>query len=158
MGLTGVPPLDRPVNALRPEVTARISVRLAPDQNPHTAFEALCAHIEANTPWGVEPDIVPVGEGTGFAVTRGKYADLVERALRDSHGGAAVQHAGQGGSIPLVAGLRKANPEADIVLWGCEEPKANIHGHNESVDRAELERLTTAEALLLDALARTTTP
>ncbi|MFI9811896.1 M20/M25/M40 family metallo-hydrolase [Saccharothrix variisporea] len=155
VGLSGVPPLNRPVNALRSEVTARISVRLAPDQNPHTAYRALVDHIEKNTPWGIQPGIAPVGEGTGFEAKRGKHAALVERALCDSHGGAAVQHPGQGGSIPLVAALRKANPKADIVLWGCEEPKANIHGHNESVDRAELQRLTTAEALLLDALART---
>jgi cysteinylglycine-S-conjugate dipeptidase len=155
VGLSGVPGMDRPLNALRPEVTARISVRLSPEQKPHEAFQALCTHIENNTPWAVQADISPVGEGNGFTATPGKYADLIERVLRQSHGTAEVVHAGQGGSIPLVAALRTANPNADIVLWGCEEPKANIHGVDESVNQAELERLTTAEALLLHALSGT---
>jgi acetylornithine deacetylase/succinyl-diaminopimelate desuccinylase-like protein len=64
-----------------------------------------------------------------------------------------VEHLGQGGSIPLVNAFRTANPLADIVLWGCEEPKANIHGNDESVSRSELEHMTLAEANLLLALA-----
>jgi acetylornithine deacetylase/succinyl-diaminopimelate desuccinylase-like protein len=154
VGLSGVPGMTEPVNALRPEVTARISVRLAPNQDPHTAYEALRDHIKKHTPWGIEPGITLVGEGTGFVATRGMHADLIERVLRESHDGREVQHAGQGGSIPLVSAFRRANRNSDIALWGCEEPKANIHGHDESADRAELERLTTAEALLLNALVK----
>ncbi|WP_199443791.1 M20/M25/M40 family metallo-hydrolase [Umezawaea beigongshangensis] len=152
VGLSGVPGMDQPVNALRSEVTARISVRIAPDQDPQKALQALSEHIRRATPWNVEAQIEPVGEGSGFTAIPGQHAGIVEHALLRSHGATEVQRAGQGGSIPLVAAFRRANPQADIVLWGCEEPRANIHGHDESVDRAELERLTTAEALLLHAL------
>ena len=153
VGLRGMPTMDQPVNALRPDVTARISIRLAPNQDPNDAVAAVRAHIERNTPWGIEAELTPPVTGSGFVATSGAYATVIEQALVDSHRTIEVQRVGQGGSIPLVAGLRKANGHADIVLWGCEEPRANIHGDDESVDRAELERLTTAEALLLNGIS-----
>ncbi|MGM1065747.1 M20/M25/M40 family metallo-hydrolase [Saccharothrix sp. Mg75] len=153
VGLRNAPSMDRPANVLHPEVTARISVRLAPDQDPDAAFKALDAHLRAKAPKGVVRGITPVSLGQGFAAHEGPYHAAVESALKTAYGTGSVAHAGQGGSIPLVSALHAANPGADIVLWGCEEPLANIHGDDESVSRSELEHMTLAEALLLDALA-----
>ena len=61
-------------------------------------------------------------------------------------------HYGEGGSIPLVAAFHKALPDAEVILWGPEEPQCKIHGPNESVDLGELERCVLAEALFLDGL------
>ncbi len=63
---------------------------------------------------------------------------------------------GQGGSIPLVAAFHEAAPDAEIILWGTEEPQARIHAPNESVDLAELERCILAETLFLADLAAAT--
>jgi acetylornithine deacetylase/succinyl-diaminopimelate desuccinylase-like protein len=153
VGLRGAPSMDRPANVLHPEVTARISVRLAPNQDPDTAREALDAHIRAKAPKGVVTSIVPAALGQGFAAYQGPYHVAVETALKTAYKTDVVAHAGQGGSIPLVSALHAANPGSDIVLWGCEEPLANIHGDDESVSRSELEHMTLAEALLLNALA-----
>ena len=54
--------------------------------------------------------------------------------------GKDVVHYGEGGSIPLVAAFLAAQPDAEMILWGCEEPQCKIHAPNESVDLAELER------------------
>ncbi|MDQ2583703.1 M20/M25/M40 family metallo-hydrolase [Saccharothrix yanglingensis] len=153
VGLRGAPSMDRPANVLHPEVTARISVRLAPNQDPDAALRAIEEHIGANAPGAVVREVEPVSLGQGFAAYRGPYHAAVETALKTAYGTGDVAHAGQGGSIPLVSALHAANPGSDIVLWGCEEPLANIHGDDESVSRSELERMTLAEALLLNALA-----
>jgi hypothetical protein len=60
---------------------------------------------------------------------------------------------GSGGSIPLVARLREAYPDAAFVLWGAQDSdRAQIHAANESVDLEELGRIALAEALLLRQL------
>ena len=60
---------------------------------------------------------------------------------------------GSGGSIPLVARLHEAYPDAAIVLWGAQDSDlARIHAANESVDLGEIEKIALAEALLLQQL------
>ena len=59
-----------------------------------------------------------------------------------------------GGTIPLVAAFHGAVPAAEIILWGPEEPRSQIHGANESVDLAELARCILAETLFLADLSR----
>ena len=60
---------------------------------------------------------------------------------------------GSGGSIPLVAKLREAYPDAAFVLWGAQDSDlARIHAANESVDLDEVAKIALAEALLLEQL------
>jgi acetylornithine deacetylase/succinyl-diaminopimelate desuccinylase-like protein len=59
---------------------------------------------------------------------------------------------GEGGSIPLLAALADVVPQAEIMLFGAEDPGAHIHAPNESVDLVELERMVLVEALLLARL------
>lgn len=159
VGLSGLPGMDKPTNVLCPAVTARLSVRVAPDQKPSEAYDELCRHLTEAAPWGLTPRITRVGEGAGFVAGEGRHHESVERALRSAYQMSTVEHLGQGGSIPLVNAFRAANPLADVVLWGCEEPRANIHGNDESVSRSELEHMTLAEANLLQAVAeKETTP
>ncbi|RKT56261.1 M20/M25/M40 family metallo-hydrolase [Saccharothrix australiensis] len=153
VGLAGAPSAARPANVLTPSATARISLRLAPDQDPDRAFALLRRHVLGVAPFGVRPVVTPVGRGAGVTAGGGAFQAEVEAALAAAYGTTEVAHVGQGGSIPLVAALRAANPRADLVLWGCEEPRARIHGDDESVSRSELEHMTVAEALLLHALA-----
>jgi hypothetical protein len=49
--------------------------------------------------------------------------------------------------------LQKLNPDADFLVFGSADAQASkIHGGNESVDSAELERITVAETLFLAGL------
>jgi len=54
--------------------------------------------------------------------------------------------AGSGGSIPIVSALAGALPDAEALLVGTTDGYANIHGPNERVLLAELEKATIAEA------------
>lgn len=146
------PPVDGAANAVVARARAAVSVRLAPGQDPDQARSAVVAHLQAAAPWRAVLVFGDAGGGEGFqANTDGPAFAAATRALETAYG-RPVSHHGQGGSIPLVAAFHKAAPDAEMILWGAEEPLARIHAPDESVDLAELERGILAEALFLAAL------
>ncbi|HEX6389147.1 MAG TPA: dipeptidase [Solirubrobacteraceae bacterium] len=139
-------------NALVPSASARISARLAPEDDPHAAGEAIATHLHAAAPWGVKVDVEPKQFARGFRLREGGPGDAAARAaMAEAYGKAAVA-VGSGGAIPLVVVLSEAIPDAEILLWGACDDAAQIHSANESVDLGELERATHAEVLLLERL------
>jgi hypothetical protein len=92
----------------------------------------------------------------GGTAVPGQYETewIGEGALASAAGrGRPAGEIGCGGSIPLVAALSRTWPRADVVLWGVQEMvRARIHGCDESVDPAELERMVVAQARLLSVL------
>lgn len=148
------PRVDGAANALVPRARARISLRVAPGQDPAEARARLQEHLEAVAPWNVRVTLTPAGDGDGFrAATDGRAYAAATRALAAAFDHDVIEQ-GVGGSIPLVAALRAALPAAEVILWGAEEPLCRIHAPDESVDLGELERCTVAEALLLADLGR----
>ncbi len=147
------PAVDGAANALVPRARARVSVRLAPGQEPTDAMQAVKAHLETSAPWNVRVKVTPGTTGEGFlAKTDGPAYAAATKAMAAAYGRDVV-HYGEGGSIPLVAAFHAALPEAEIVLWGAEEPRCKIHAPDESVDLAELKRCTLAEALFIEGMA-----
>ncbi len=146
------PAVDGAANALVPKARARISVRLAPGQDPADAQAAVMKHVEAAAPWHVRTTVTPGTVGEGFlAQTDGPAYAVAATAMATAYGKDVV-HYGEGGSIPLVAAFLKALPEAEIILWGPEEPRCAIHAPDESVDLGELERCVLAEALFIEGM------
>ena len=147
------PAVDGAANALIPKARARVSVRLAPGQEPADALKAVQAHLEAAAPWNVKVKVTPGTAGEGFlARTDGPAYAAATRAMAAAYGKDVV-HYGEGGSIPLVAAFLGAIPGAEMILWGAEEPQSKIHAPNESVDLGELERCALAETLFITGLA-----
>jgi acetylornithine deacetylase/succinyl-diaminopimelate desuccinylase-like protein len=151
--------LDAPVvegaaNALVPRARARVSVRVAPGLDPVKAQETVARHLTSVAPWGVKVTITPGTIGEGFLAGTGGPAYAAASAALAAAFGRDVVHFGGGGSIPLVAAFLKAQPHAELILWGAEDPQARIHAPNESVDLGELERCVLAEALFLDGLGK----
>jgi len=147
------PLVDGAANALIPKARGRVSVRLAPSQNPAEAQGVVAKHLEAAAPWHVKVKVTPRTVGEGFlAKTDGPaYAaatDAMAAAFQKD-----VVHYGEGGSIPLVAGFLEAQPTAEMILWGCLEPQCKVHAPNESVDLAEVEHCVLAEALFIAGMA-----
>jgi len=159
VGLDGMPTLDGSVNQLHSSVTARISVRTAPNQNSNDVYQALRAHLLNAAPFGVVPEITKVSEGDGYHIADGggPYYATALRAAADAypdfHG--PVLQSGLGGTIPTIKVLAEAQKSnrATVVMWGCEEPSCHIHGSVESVSYDELTRMTRAEVNLLQYLA-----
>lgn len=139
-------------NTLVPQASAKISMRIAPDENPREAYQLLSDHLRANAPWGVKVDIVSDDEGSGFSAdANGPVYDQARAAFTDAWGVAPVD-VGIGGSIPFVAAFAAKFPDAGILVTGVEEPDTRAHGANESLHLGEFARVCLAEAVLLERL------
>lgn len=146
-------PRARAINAVPAAAAARLALRLPPALDASAAEEALIAHLHRRVPWGVQASIRAVERGDGFA---SKPDGPAFEALRDAlaHGaGRDVMLLGEGGTIPLCAVLRDQYPDAELLLFGVQEPRSRIHAPDESVDPAEIERTALAEARFLRAYA-----
>jgi acetylornithine deacetylase/succinyl-diaminopimelate desuccinylase-like protein len=136
-------------NTLVPSVSAKVSIRLAPDEDPHQAWAAVQAHIAKHTPWGAKVEVHLDDQGAGFAAdASGPVYDQARAAFTDAWGVEPVD-IGVGGSIPFVAAFAERFPEAAILVTGVEDPDARAHGANESLHLGEFQRVCEAEALLL---------
>jgi cysteinylglycine-S-conjugate dipeptidase len=139
-------------NQIVPFARARVSLRIAPGDDPIAARQALVDHLSAHAPWGVEVTF----EGTsGFEAGHGHLVDTTSPASRaamdalaQAYGREAIEM-GSGGSIPLVPMLTQTFPGIEILIWGAMDERSFIHSVNESVDLSEVERITLAEALFL---------
>lgn len=140
-------------NAVQATAGARVSLRVPPGADARAAQAALVAHLKAVTPWHVKLDIHEEEPGAPFAADTSGPAYAAMRAAMQEAYGRAPTTAGQGGSIPLTNVLHDLFPQAEIMLYGVEEPKCLIHAPNESVDPTELEHDALTEALFLQQFA-----
>jgi acetylornithine deacetylase/succinyl-diaminopimelate desuccinylase-like protein len=141
-------------NQLVPVASAKVSLRLAPEEDAGRAMDLLTGHLAKVAPWGVEVDVAPGTSGQGMRVkTDGPGFAAMDRALQAAFGRPVVQ-SGSGGSVPLVPELSAALPDAEILMYGASDEKSQYHSIDESVDLGELERSCLAEALLFGELAQ----
>lgn len=140
-------------NVLIPSVKARLSLRITPGSDAEAQLEALMSYLRAQTPWNCKVEVERVKAGKNFQADVDATAiQAATDALAEVYG-REVELIGSGGSIPLIASLRKASPEAAVVLWGVQDTEhARIHASDESVDPDELERMIAAQVLLLRRL------
>lgn len=149
------PTVENASNTLIPSASAKISMRLAPTQDPGTAYQALCEHLTGQDVWGATVSIVKSDDGPGFAAdTTGPIYDEAKAALADAWDGTTPVEMGVGGSIPFVAAFAERFPEAAILVTGVEDPDTRAHGANESLHLDEWERACVAEALFFARLGK----
>ncbi|TDB81741.1 dipeptidase [Micromonospora sp. KC721] len=141
-------------NALVPVAKAKLSVRLAPGDDPKRAYDALRAHLERHTPWGAQVTITFEHDGAPCVIdATGPMFDAARSAFRTAWDGTDPVDIGVGGSIPFIATFQELFPEAAILVTGVEDPHAGAHGPNESLHLGEFARVCLAEALLLAKVA-----
>lgn len=139
-------------NTLVPSASAKVSIRLAPDEDPKEAYAAVQRHLAKHTPWGAKVEVRLDDQGPGFAAdATGPVYDQARAAFTDAWGIEPVD-IGVGGSIPFVAAFAERFPDAAILITGVEDPDARAHGANESLHLGEFQRVCEAEALLLARL------
>ena len=144
------PAVEGAGNIVIPAARAKVAVRIPPGADPVASMDAVERHLRERVPFGAhfEVEVEPASTPTTLP-----YTAAAERALAAAYG-KPVARMGSGGSIPLVARLQEAYPDAAFVLWGAQDSDlARIHADGESVDLGELERIALAEALLLTELA-----
>jgi acetylornithine deacetylase/succinyl-diaminopimelate desuccinylase-like protein len=149
-----VPPVERSLNAVSPYARAKLNVRVHPEQDPAEAQAAVVRHLRNAMPFGIALEVHALETGQGYAARTDTASAEAARAAWSAAWGADTVFAGAGGSIPLVASLHEASPEAEILLVGTADGYANIHGPNERVLLDEFEKATLAEADLFGRLAQ----
>jgi acetylornithine deacetylase/succinyl-diaminopimelate desuccinylase-like protein len=133
--------------------SARLSVRLAPGQDPARAMAVLADHLWAQVPWGLAVTI-DAGEAAPAWVCEpdGPVFAAADRALTAGFGTPPVYMA-MGGSIPFVGPFAAAFGGIPALLLGPADPRSAIHGEDESVHLPDWHRLIASEIHLLAELA-----
>jgi acetylornithine deacetylase/succinyl-diaminopimelate desuccinylase-like protein len=146
------PSVARSSNTLVPTASAKVSIRLAPDEDPMDAYAAVQRHLAGAAPWGARVEVTLDDQGAGFAAdAKGPIYDQARAAFADAWGVEPVD-IGVGGSIPFVASFAQKFPDAAILVTGVEDPDTRAHGANESLHLGEFEKVCVAEAVLLARL------
>jgi len=140
-------------NQLVPVASAKVSLRIAPAEDPVHARDQLEAFLLAHAPWGVEVRVDAGEAGRGMSIrSDGPAFAAMRRAMTTAYGREVVL-SGSGGSVPLVPVLAGALPGAEILMYGASDEKSQYHSVDESLDLGDLERSILAEALLFGELA-----
>lgn len=136
-------------NTLLPSVKAKISMRIAPGDEPEQALDLLKAHLTANLPFGAQISFGETELGKPYAQNGSGWAKSAAEAALEAAWGTKSVNIGIGGSIPFIADLTEVFPAAQILVTGVEDPDSRAHSPNESVDLDMLKKAMVAETLLL---------
>lgn len=149
------PPVASASNTLTPVARAKVSLRLAPDDDATRARSALAWHLRDHAPWGVRVTVTEADLAQPYAVeAQGPVFEAARRAYREAYG-RDVLEIGAGGTIPFVAEFAGAFPAAAILITSAgADPDCRAHSADESLHLGDFERACLAETLLLAELAR----
>jgi acetylornithine deacetylase/succinyl-diaminopimelate desuccinylase-like protein len=146
-------PIKGSSNQVIARASARLSLRLVPDQDPERVLAQLRAHVEQHVPWGLELRFRALEGAPAWQTDpTGPAFDAARRALRAGFGVDAVLM-GVGGSIPFVGPFADAFGGIPALLLGPSDPHSRIHGENESLHLRDWHSLMTSEVHLLAELA-----
>ena len=145
-------PINEAINQLVPEASAKVSLRIAPGQDPEVAMAALIDHLEAAIPWGAEITVERGAMGAAIDLeTSGSAYEAYREGMRVGYGVEPLE-AGMGGSIPFVAAFSDIYPNATVLLIGVADPTSRYHGPNESVELADIASAAIAQSVALSQL------
>lgn len=140
-------------NTIAPVCRGKVSVRVAPGQDPQDAARAMEQHFAAQDLLGAQVSYRTTEAGASFRTDLSGTAAQAEMWALETAWGTAPVSMGIGGSIPFVADLTELFPEAQILITGVEDPDSRAHSANESLHLGDFDKAVLAEALLLARLA-----
>lgn len=149
-GVEGMPALGSAGNVLRPYTSLKLSMRLPPTVNGDDATAAMKKTLEADPPQGATVEFTSDQAASGWnapAVAPWLHASL-EKASQAAYQ-RSVMYMGEGGTIPFMAMLGDAFPEAQFMITGVLGPNSNAHGPNEFLHVPFARKLTSCVAQVL---------
>jgi acetylornithine deacetylase/succinyl-diaminopimelate desuccinylase-like protein len=140
-------------NVLLDSAYARISIRLVPGMDWKTVVKQVTNHIQTICLWGLELSITP-DEGANAWTTSTTHSafQIMLDALQAGYGKPA-RILGCGASIPGAPIFSEVFGDIPVLLTGLEDPQANAHGENESLDLEDFRKAICAEAEFLWRMA-----
>jgi acetylornithine deacetylase/succinyl-diaminopimelate desuccinylase-like protein len=155
-GADGLPAVGSAGNVLLPEITFKISLRLAPTTDADVAIEAVKNTLERDPPYGAQVRFEDASASVGWNAPA--FAPWLEESImnasRQIYGPDAI-HMGCGGTIPFMAMLGARFPQTQFFITGVLGPQANAHGPNEFLHVEYAKKLTACVSLVLADHART---
>ena len=139
-----------PATCCGPYTSLKLSMRLPPTIGGEEATRNMKKTLEADPPENARVSFEADQAATGWnapAVAPWLH-DSLERASQAAYG-RSVMYMGEGGTIPFMAMLGDAFPEAQFMITGVLGPKSNAHGPNEFLHIPFARRLTTCVAQVL---------
>lgn len=131
--------------------TAKVSMRLVPEQNPATVIDLLERHIRATAPPEVRVTVTAGHGGHPFlAPIDNPYVRAAFEAMERAFDG-DVHYIRDGASIPIVASI-DGKLGATCLLLGIDVPEGRIHGPNEMLIIDNFHRGSEMIAHLLELL------
>ncbi len=133
------------------QASAKISMRLVPDQDPHAVIEALGRHVEAHTPPGIDAEVTAQAEARAVVFDRRSPAMSAARAACQAAFGRAPAMIRCGASVPVTEVFQRLLG-LDAVMLGLGLPDDDIHSPDEHFRLDQLHRGSEASAAFLRAV------
>jgi acetylornithine deacetylase/succinyl-diaminopimelate desuccinylase-like protein len=149
-GVEGLPALESAGNVLRPYSSLKLSMRLPPTVDGEKASQEMKQTLEADPPSGATVNFSADQSASGWnapAVAPWLHASL-EKASQATYR-RSVMYMGEGGTIPFMAMLGDAYPEAQFMITGVLGPNSNAHGPNEFLHIPFARKLTSCVAQVI---------
>lgn len=140
-------------NILVHKARAKVSMRLAPEQDHHQAMDALIEFLTANADHGVHVAVSPESMGGGCLLDDTTPAYAAADAAFEEAFGTVPARIGMGGSIPFISDFQHLFPDAAVLVTGVEDPDSGAHGIDESLHLGQFAKVCLAQALFLQRLA-----
>lgn len=140
-------------NTIIPMVRGKVSVRLAPGQDPAQAAKAMEDHFAKQNIFGAQITYKTTEVGPSFATDTSSPAAQAKMWALEQAWNVKPVEMGLGGSIPFIGDLQEVFPDAEILVTGIEDPDTRAHSANESLHIEDFYKATLSEALLLAHLA-----
>jgi acetylornithine deacetylase/succinyl-diaminopimelate desuccinylase-like protein len=110
--------------------TAKVSMRMVPNQNPDDILKKYTEYVKKVTPNGIKTNIKLLSKGPACVVsTDNKYAKASVEAMHEVFGKDTV-YIRSGGSIPIVTQFQK-DLKIPSIMMGMGLPDDNLHAPNE---------------------------
>jgi len=115
------------------EATAKISMRLVPEQKPKGISKLFAQHVRKVAPKGVQVEVRVLTEAPAVVIsTNNPYIQAAVDVLEEVFGKRAV-FVRSGGSVPVVT-LFAETLKAPVVMMGWGLPDDNLHAPNEKLN------------------------
>ncbi|MFJ8060180.1 M20/M25/M40 family metallo-hydrolase [Streptomyces sp. NPDC096142] len=147
------PGVEHAASAVVPYARAKLNLRFHPRQDPREAQARLVGHLGSLRPFGVALTVTAGDTGPGYEAATGGPAYRAARAALKEAWGAEPSYVATGGSIPLVNGLARAAPGAEVLLFGAQDSLCNLHAPNERVLFSELRNTVVAMCAFVETYA-----
>jgi acetylornithine deacetylase/succinyl-diaminopimelate desuccinylase-like protein len=134
--------------------TAKVSMRLVPDQRPDRIAEVFEAYLKKVAPKTVEVTLTRLHGGNPWITAYDNpYVQAASRAIEQGFGKTPV-FCREGGSIPVVFTFQE-ELKVPAILFGVGLPDENAHAPNERLDLGNFQNGIVSAAILYEEIAKT---